>query len=212
MNRIFILFSALFLCVQASANEYNAPQLNMSVSKTNDEYIGTLTGHLQATEHISVSAELDTTGYLELGTGYGFSLGKSYNEVYVSYGRGDLIDVYTLGVFSGFAVTENVLLFGNTSHEWRELVFDAIDGTREWKNTVGASYAMHELVKLSYSFSYDKSLSQSGHRTYQEVRVTFTPKWVEPYVQYTFGDHRVTPADIKISQDATLELGLQFRF
>ena len=96
------------------------PQLGFQVSKTGDDWIGTITGSLQATEEINISAELDSTGYLEIGTGYGAMLGQFYTEAYASYGRADSIDIYDVGLFSGTALTETVMLYASTSHEWRK--------------------------------------------------------------------------------------------
>lgn len=213
---IWLSISASYMAI---ANE---PQLGFQVSKTGDDWIGTVTGSLQATEEINVSAEIDSTGYLEIGTGYGVMLGQFYTEAYASYGRADSIDIYDIGIFTGTALSETVMIYASTSHEWRQtkalLDIDWFD-QREWKNTVGISYSPKPWLNTSYSFNHDRLLS--GDRFSQDIindninshdiTVTFKPKWVEPYVKYTYGEHRARPGE-RITSDSTIEAGINFRF
>lgn len=109
------------------------------------------------------------------------------------------------------------MVFANSSHEWRTSSigksFPSLEKTeREWKNTVGASYTPIDFIRLGYSYNYDKKLTEGGHRTNHEVRITLKPKWVEPYVKYTFGEHRVSPGSTKISEENSVELGINFNF
>ena len=144
-------------------------------------------------------------------------------------GSSVLIDATNCAVISGVTVSKNhhyTLYIGkdiserfesNSSHEWRKSAlgksFPALENTnREWKNTVGISYAPVDLITLGYAYNYDKKLTEGGHRTNHEVRVTLKPKWVEPYVKYTFGEHRVSSGSTKVSEDNSIELGVNFNF
>ena len=105
------------------------------------------------------------------------------------------------------------MVFANTSHEWRDVSLSLIDMTdREWKNTVGTSYSPTDFTNLSYSFSHDRQLTGSkGYYNSQDVTFTLKPKWVEPYVKYTFGQKRVSPSD-RTRSDGIVELGFNLRF
>ncbi|WP_104026568.1 hypothetical protein [Vibrio jasicida] len=216
MNKSLTLLCALF-AVPCFSADYKMPEFGLDVSNTDDEWVVTASGYLQATEEWNISAEVDSTGYLELGTGYGVMLGQFYTEAFVSYGRADLFDVYDAGVFTGTALGDDWMVFANSSHEWRTSSigksFPSLEKTeREWKNTVGASYTPIDFIRLGYSYNYDKKLTEGGHRTNHEVRITLKPKWVEPYVKYTFGEHRVSPGSAKISEENSVELGINFNF
>ncbi len=103
MNKSLTLLCALF-AVPCFSADYKMPEFGLDVSNTDDEWVVTASGYLQATEEWNISAEVDSTGYLELGTGYGVMLGQFYTEAFVSYGRADLFDVYDAGVFTGTAL------------------------------------------------------------------------------------------------------------
>ncbi|WP_159737409.1 hypothetical protein [Vibrio atypicus] len=217
MKRLILCTLIISSSVAAQPNlQYHEPSLSFQMAQNNDEWIGTVSGTIQATEEINISAEIDSTGYLELGTGYGIMLGSVYTEAYVSYGRADIIDIYDVGLFAATALTPQLMVFGNTSHEWRKNtlgehlpVFDHTE--REWKNTLGASYSFNPWVNASYTFNYDKNLTDSGYRTNQDIQLTFKPRWVEPYIKYTFGDHRVTPSSGVTGEDS-IEFGVNVRF
>ena len=70
-----------------------ANQLSTDVSHYGDEWILTAYGNTDITDNVSVNAELDSTGYLALGTGYGFFFPQAYIEPYLKYGRGEGLDV-----------------------------------------------------------------------------------------------------------------------
>ena len=89
------------------------------------------------------------------------------------------------------------------SHHWKT--------EREWKNTV--VQAIHRLILSGLVILiYDKKLTEGDHRTNHEVRITLKPKWIEPYVKYTFGEHRVSPGSTKTSEENSVELGINFNF
>jgi len=192
---------------------YHEPSLSFQTAKAGDSWIGTVSGVIQATEEINISAEVDSEGYLELGTGYGVMLGDYYTEAFVSYGRADIFDIYDIGVFGGTAISDNIMLFANTSHEWRKSSLAILDMTsREWKNTVGASYSPSQYMNFSYSFSHDRQLTgNKGYYNSQDVTFTLKPKWVEPYLKYSFGQKRVSPGDV-FRSDGSVELGFNLRF
>ncbi|WP_063663827.1 hypothetical protein [Aliivibrio fischeri] len=206
----------LSLCTSLSVSaKYHEPDLSVQLSQNSDEWVGTVTANLQATEEISFTADIDSTGYLEIGSGYGVMFGQFYTEAFVSYGRADLIDIYNVGVFTGTALTKDIMLFANTSHEWRDNVFsDALNlkTNREWKNTFGASYTINQWSNFSYSFTHDRELT--GSKSYynsQDITLTLKPKWVEPYVKYTFGESRVSPSD-RARTENSYEIGFNLRF
>ncbi|WP_394135197.1 hypothetical protein [Aliivibrio fischeri] len=206
----------LSLCTSLSVSaKYHEPDLSVQLSQNNDEWVGTVTANLQATEEISFTADIDSTGYLEIGSGYGVMFGQFYTEAFVSYGRADLIDIYNVGVFTGTALTKDIMLFANTSHEWRDNVFsDALNlkTNREWKNTFGTSYTINQWSNFSYSFTHDRELT--GSKSYynsQDITLTLKPKWVEPYVKYTFGESRVSPND-RTRTENSYEIGFNLRF
>ncbi len=192
---------------------YHEPSLSFQTAKAGDSWVGTVSGVIQATEEINISAEIDSEGYLELGTGYGLMLGDYYTEAFISYGRADLMDIYDIGLFGGAALTDNIMVFANTSHEWRKVSIPIFDMTnREWKNTIGTSYSPSQYMNFSYSFSHDRSLTgDKGYYNSQDVTFTLKPKWVEPYLKYTFGQKRVSPGDV-FRSDGSVELGFNLRF
>ncbi|PTP00360.1 hypothetical protein CWN88_15310 [Vibrio splendidus] len=198
---------------QLQTLSYHEPSLSFQTAKAGDSWIGTVSGVIQATEEVNISAEIDSEGYLELGTGYGVMLGDYYTEAFISYGRADFFDIYDIGLFSGTALTNNIMVFGNTSHEWRKFpLFDLSDASREWKSTIGTSYSPTQFMNFAYSFSHDRQLTGSkGYYNSQDVTFTLKPKWVEPYVKYTFGQKRVSPSD-RTRSDGIVELGFNLRF
>ncbi|OCH13002.1 hypothetical protein A6E05_07605 [Aliivibrio sp. 1S165] len=222
--RFKLLLLSFFASLSASA-KYHEPDLSVQLSQNNDEWVGTVTANLQATEAISFTADIDSTGYLEIGSGYGVMLGQFYTEAFVSYGRADIFDIYNVGLFTGTALTQDIMIFANTSHEWRKGVFsesifqpgvnnnfNAFNTTREWKNTLGASYTINQWSNFSYSFTHDRELT--GSKSYynsQDVTLTLKPKWVEPYMKYTFGESRVSPSD-KTRTENSYEIGFNLRF
>ena len=222
MTRLTYTLSILLSISASYMAKASEPQLGFQISKTGEDWIGTATGNLQATEEVNINAELDSTGYLEIGTGYGVMLGQFYTEAYASYGRADSIDIYDVGIFSGTALTEAVMIYASTSHEWRKtktlLDVDWFD-QREWKSTIGVSYSPKTWLSASYSFNHDRLLS--GDRFSQDIindninshdiTLTFKPKWIEPYIKYTYGEHRARPGE-PVTSDSTIEAGFNFRF
>jgi len=219
ISKVLAVAAILASSFQPAAAE---PQIGFQVSKTGDDWIGTVTGSIQATEEVNVSAEIDSTGYLEIGTGYGLMFGQLYTEAFASYGRADSIDIYDLGIFTGTALTENLMAFASTSHEWRDtkalIDIDWLD-QREWKSSIGLSYSPLEWLNTSYNFNHDRLLS--GNRWSQDVvndninshdiTITFKPKWVEPYLKYTYGEYRVRPGE-RVTSESSYEMGVNFKF
>lgn len=65
---------------QLQTLSYHEPSLSFQTAKAGDSWIGTVSGVIQATEEINISAEIDSEGYLEIGTGYGLMLGNFYTK------------------------------------------------------------------------------------------------------------------------------------
>lgn len=225
---IFILFSALLsstVIAQTPLSEkYRDPDLRFSTYKVDGNYYASLSGTVSVDENISIDAMLDSGGYLELGVAYGdvvFDI--AYAEGYVNYGRSDTTDIYTVGLFAGLPVGEKVMLFTNTSYDWRRTQ-DNIGGIdnlglfdeEEWKNMLGISYSVHPLVSLSSTYSVDYlmdsvNIVDDKFATSWDATATFNTPWLSPYVKYTKGNYRVTPDQQRKSQK-NLELGLNFNF
>lgn len=196
----------------------------MEVSGYNDTLITTVYGRTDITEEFNINAELDSTGYLALGGGYGMMLGPFYTEAYGSYGRTDNLDIYDLGGFVATQAMESLTVYLSTSHQWRETQgFPVLDleifDNREWKSTLGASYQITSWVEFGYSVGYDKLLSgnegwkklENDSITHQDFTLTFKPPWFEPFIRYTTGTHRVRPGE-PITKSDSIELGLNMRF
>ena len=187
-----------------------------------DDYVGQFTGNFQVTDEIRFSAQLDTTGYLEMSTGYGFNLGSVYVEPYVSYGKSDYRDIYSGGAFAGMMINDDLMLFTDISHQWRNtntLGGELFAGDqRELLSAVGVSYDALPWLNTSYTFRHDRILDDGGwtnandNRNSHEVTATFTQyNDIEPYVQYTRGEHRVSPG-AEVLNENSFEVGLNFRF
>ena len=113
MKRIaigFLFLSSLFVCSSSFAKtnlheKYREPDLRLSAYKVDNNYYGSLSGTVNVDENISIDATIETNGYLEIGTAYGDVIFNNiYAEGYVSYGRSDTTDIYTLGIFAGASV------------------------------------------------------------------------------------------------------------
>ncbi|WP_253805360.1 hypothetical protein [Vibrio mediterranei] len=96
MNKYIVTAMAFLpILVMADHHElsYYEPTMSFQTSKVGDTWVGTLSGTVQATEEINLGFEVDSTGYLELGAGYGMLLGETYTEAFATYGRADLVDI-----------------------------------------------------------------------------------------------------------------------
>ncbi|MDO6687548.1 MULTISPECIES: hypothetical protein [unclassified Agarivorans] len=218
------LTAALLLLFVGFVQKLSAePLLGFKVSKTGEDWIGTANATFQVNDKVNVNAELDSTGYLELGAGYGQMLGRVYAEAFTSYGRAENVDIYDLGIFAGTALSAKVLVFASSSHQWREtkgfpvMELELFD-QREWKNSIGASYDPIGWLKLSYTFKHDRLLEGGGwllvendNISSHEFMITAKPKWVEPYLKYVYGEHRVRPGE-PVTNESTVELGVNFKF
>lgn len=210
---------------ESSINDkYREPDLRLSTYKIDDSYYASLSGTVNVDENISIDATLESTGFLELGVAYGevvFDL--AYAEAYVNYGRSDITDIYTLGMFAGLPVGESLLLFANTSYDWRRTQ-DNLGGVtnlgksdqEEWKNTVGFNYTIHQWVTFSSSYNLDyltdsPKIFDDKTATSWDATITFNAPWFSPYVKYSKGKYRVTPDQQRKSQD-NVELGINFNF
>lgn len=218
------VISTACLAKTNQAEEYRNTDLSMSTYKINDNYYASLTGSVDMDEHISIDATIDSTGYLELGAGYGDVFFQSiYAEAYASYGRTDTTDIYTVGVFAGQPLGESLMLFANMSYDWRRTQ-DNIVGVEnwglfdeeEWRNTVGFNYELHRWTSLSSTYNLDY-LSQTPNAvddniaTSWDVTLTANVPWFSPYVKYSKGNYRVAPNQERKSQD-NIEIGLNFNF
>ena len=204
--------------------KYREPDLRLSTYKIDDNYYASFSGTVNVNENISIDATLDSGGYLELGTAYGdVFFDTVYAEAYVSYGRTDTTDIYTLGMFAGLPLSEHLMVFANSAYDWRSTqdnilgvgnngVFDE----QEWKNTAGLSYSVHNRLTLASTYNVDyladsANAVDSRLATSWDVTATFNVPWFSPYVKYSKGDYRVTPDQERKSQD-NIELGLNFNF
>lgn len=206
------------------SEKYREPDLRFSTYKIDDNYYGSLSATVNMNENISIDATLDSSGYLELGGAYGDVLFDTmYAETYVSYGRTDTTDIYTIGVFAGLPVSEKVMLFANTSYDWRRTQ-DNIGGIGnlgafdedEWMNMVGLSISAHKFLTLSSTYSVDYLIDNPSEvdskvATSWDATATFNLPWISPYIKYTNGNYRVTVGEERKSQD-NIELGINFNF
>jgi hypothetical protein len=185
--------------------------------------VGTLSGTVQATEEVNLGFEVDSTGYLEVGAGYGMLLGDVYTEAFTTYGRADLVDIYNVGVFGGTMLASDLLLFASTSYEWRKSVFqsndfpninDNFNTHKEWKSSLGASYTPVTWLTYSYALNHDRIMSETHLEPsifHADFTLTFKPKYVEPYVKYRYGQHRVRPGEPRTTE-GTFEFGFNLNF
>ncbi|KFA98033.1 hypothetical protein [Vibrio sp. ER1A] len=226
MNKYIVTAMAFLpILVMADHHElsYYEPTMSFQTSKVGDTWVGTLSGTVQATEEINLGFEVDSTGYLELGAGYGMLLGETYTEAFATYGRADLADIYNLGVFAGKMLTNEVLIFGSTSYEWRKSVFQSDDFPilspnfnthREWKASIGTSYTPINWLNFSYSLNHERIMSETTLEPsiyHADFTLTFKPKYIEPYVKYRYGQHRVRPGEPRTTE-GTYEFGFNLNF
>ncbi|MFC1518455.1 hypothetical protein ACFL6Z_01915 [Pseudomonadota bacterium] len=195
----------------------------LQVFQYNDEVIAVASGSVQVTEELNFSAEVDSTGYLEVGAGYGMMFGQFYTEIGGRYGRADTVDIYDVSLMSGVMLGQKWMLFANTAHEWRESnriigssmgLFDQ----REWRNSIGLNYSPATWIDLGYTLNHDRLLSgnrflevENDNITSHDFMLTFKPKYVSPYVKYTYGEYRVRPGE-PVTSESQVEFGLNFRF
>ncbi|MGX9521842.1 hypothetical protein ACWX0P_24045 [Vibrio mediterranei] len=226
MNKYIVTAMAFLpILVMADHHElsYYEPTMSFQTSKVGDTWVGTLSGTVQASEEINLGFEVDSTGYLELGAGYGMLLGETYTEAFATYGRADLVDIYNLGVFAGKMLTNEVLFFGSTSYEWRKSVFQSDDFPilspnfnthREWKASIGTSYTPINWLNFSYSLNHERIMSETTLEPsiyHADFTLTFKPKYIEPYVKYRYGQHRVRPGEPRTTE-GTYEFGFNLNF
>lgn len=218
------LISTHILAQTPSADKYREPDLSFSSYKIDDNYYASFSGTVNVDENIAIDATLDSSGYLEIGAAYGdLIFDTAYAESYLNYGRTDTTDIYTVGIFTGLPLGENLMVFANTAYDWRRTQ-DNIAGVghlgifneEEWKNTVGLSYTARQWLTLSSTYSIDY-LTDSANQvddniaTSWDATVTFNTPWLSPYVKYSKGNYRVTPEQQRKSQD-NVEIGFNFNF
>ncbi|MCW8346403.1 hypothetical protein MD535_10360 [Vibrio sp. ZSDZ65] len=216
---ITLLFFPFFVHANHHELAYYEPSMSLQTSKVGNSWVGTVSGTVQATEEINLGFELDSTGYLELGAGYGMLLGETYTEAFVSYGRADIVDIYNVGVFAGRMLTDDVLIFGSTSYEWRRNVIGKILDTgasphQEWKTSLGTSYTPIDWLNFSYSLNHERIMSYTDlepNILHADFTLTFKPKYIEPYVKYRYGQHRVRPGEPRTTE-GSYEFGFNFNF
>ena len=202
--------------------KFREPDLRLSTYKIDDSYYGSLSGTINVDENISIEATLDSSGYLEIGAAYGdVFLDRFYAEAYANYGRTDTTDIYTLGMFAGLPLGDNLMVFANSAYDWRRAqnrlpLLKGILDEEEWKNTVGFSYSLHKWASLSSTYNLDYLADASSPvddkvSTSWDITITANIPWFSPYVKYSKGDYRVTPDQQRKSQD-NVELGINFNF
>ncbi|MGV2986163.1 hypothetical protein ACE1OE_00865 [Vibrio sp. E150_011] len=198
---------------------YYEPTMSVQTSKVGDSWVGTVSGTVQATEEINLGFEVDSTGYLELGAGYGMLLGETYTEAFATYGRADIVDIYNVGLFAGNMLADDVLIFGSSAYEWRKNVIGKILETgasadQEWKNSIGVSYTPINWLNFSYSLHHERIMSDTDlepNILHADFTLTFKPRYVEPYVKYRYGQHRVRPGEPRTTE-GTYEFGFNLNF
>ncbi|WP_234496474.1 hypothetical protein [Vibrio maritimus] len=202
---------------------YYEPTMSFQTAKVGDSWVGTLSGTVQATDEVNLGFEIDSNGYLELGAGYGIVLGETYTEAFATYGRADVVDIYNVGLFAGKMLASDLLLFGSTSYEWRKSVFQSDDfpilspnfnTNKEWKASLGVSYTPVDWLNYSYSLNHDRIMSDTRLEPsifHADFTLTFKPKYIEPYVKYRYGQHRVRPGEPRTTE-GTFEFGFNLNF
>jgi len=226
----FILFilsslvSAHIFAQTPAAEKYREPDLRFSTYKIADDYYASFSGTVNVNENISIDATLDSSGYLEIGAAYGdLVFDIAYAEGYLNYGRTDTTDIYTVGMFAGLPLGEDLMVFANTAYDWRRTQ-DNIAGAgnwgffdeEEWKNTLGLSYTIQQWVTLSSTYNVDYLTASANQvdnniATSWDATMTFNTPWLSPYIKYSKGNYRVTPEQQRKSQD-NVELGFNFNF
>lgn len=226
MKKLVLLSCCLLPCkliATPTPLSYYEPTMSFQTSKVGDTWVGTLSGTVQATEEVNLGFEVDSTGYLEIGAGYGMLIGEVYAEAFTTYGRADLVDIYNMGMFGGTMLASDLLLFGSTSYEWRKNVFQSSDFPnlspnfsthKEWKASLGVSYTPVDWLNYSYSLNHDRIMSDTHLEPsifHADFTLTFKPKYVEPYVKYRYGQHRVRPGEPRTTE-GTFEFGFNLNF
>ncbi|ROS01764.1 hypothetical protein EDC56_2209 [Sinobacterium caligoides] len=218
--------SSLLDEVQSGSN-YKNTNFNAQVYQIDDDYdtVAAFTANVQVNDALRMSAQLDTEGYMEVSAGYGFAFNNGiYLEPYANYGKTDFLDIYSLGAFSGLAITEKLMMFADVSHQWRNGrdigdVYDASSSNqRELLTAIGASYDLLDSLNASYTFHYDNVIEDGGmknesdSRTSHEINLTYSGFGrFEPYVQYTTGEYRVSEG-AQVSNEESVEFGFNYRF
>lgn len=220
MIYISTFFLALLVSITAQANN----NVSAQVANYGDKWITTVNGSVGITEEFTMNAQLDSTGYLSLGGGYGDFLESNYIEIYVNYGRSDYIDVYDLGLFAVRPLNEYFTVYANTSHQWRKThdflgVELSLFDQREWANTFGLTYHYTSWLDVDVSISHDRLLSgnrglnavENDNINSQDITVTYIHKWAKPYMRYTHGQYRVSPGE-PITSESSLEFGVSLEY
>jgi hypothetical protein len=218
------MIMAILGCSLLSGNTYGEGRVTAQLSQYGDDWVATVYGAVDITKQLAINIEVDSTGYLALGAGYGWLFERSYAEVFGNYGRGDFFDLIDAGVFGVGVVSSNVSLYGMTGLQWRKSNAFPILGVtvfddREWKNTVGIMWSPIKLIDVDLSASADVLVSggeglaavENRDLLYQSLSISFKPKWVEPFIRITNGKHRVRPGD-PIPTYNSLEFGARIRY
>lgn len=220
MTKYIIIFSALLVTITAQANN----NVSANVASYGDKWISTVDGSVGITEEFTMNAQVDSTGYLSLGGGYGDFLDNFYIEVYGNYGRAEYIDVYDVGVFAITPLNKDFTVYANTSHQWRK-THDFLDvqlslfDQREWTNTLGLTYHYTSWLDVDISISHDRLLSgnrginavENDNINSQDITVTYIHKWAKPYIRYIHGQYRVSPGE-PITSGSSLEFGISLEY
>jgi len=200
----------------------SADSLSMRATQYNQENILTVFGSTDITDEVSLNAEIDSTGYLSLGGGYGIIKERWYLEGFTNYGRADSVDIIDLGALIVRNVSTKINVHLVSYHQWRNTatIFESnLLDQREWNNTIGISFDPVSWFDISLSASYDILLSgeryinkvENKSINSQDITLNFKPGLVELFIRYTTGEHRVRPGE-PITKDDTWEVGVSGSF
>ena len=204
-----------------TAEAPNNARFTTSLSQYDDDWVASLYGAVDITERVTMTVELDTTGYIAGGAGYGFPFSRSYVEPFFNYGRSDFVDLYDLGSFGVYQISPKLSLYGAAVHQWRItnafpiLGFDILD-QRELIATLGLSYQATDWLDVDTSVNHGRLLAgnrgpiavENDNITSGTVALYFKPKIIEPFFRYTFGQYRVSPGDPVVA-GSSFEFGVR---
>ena len=215
---LFTLFS-LFFTRMVTADTFTT-----RISQYNDQNIVSLYANTNINDHVSMSADLDSSGYLGLGLSYGDLLGHWYTEGFINYGNSDLLDIYDAGALATRSISQKLDFYLISYHQWRKgqafpiLELEFID-KRTWVNSLGLSYKATSWLEISCSTTFESLLSGKIYQTgltektinSQDITLTYQANKFELFARYTIGTHRVRPSE-PITRDNSYEVGLMYKF
>ena len=208
------LFASLSNPVQS------ATRVSASVQSFDADQIYSVIMNNQINTRWSINGEIDTTGYVSLGGGYGRNIKRWYGEVFFNYGRADIFDTLDSGIFLVRPIGEKNSLYFSTSYNWREnALLKELYYQEEWQNSVGVSHAFTKRFTVTISAHYsrllkDIRLGDVGEKeavTAQDIRLSYDIAMLEVYVQYFTGEYRVS-AGAEVTRDDSIAFGIGSSF